>query len=139
MAGEAQLRSSLSIRKGNQVYQSAPTYFTADVDGVGGPTPGLIRVPTTGVEIDLSALTTPGLCRLQNIDSTNYVTIGVYDGSRFFPVLELKAGESYPLRLSRHLNAEYVGTGTGTNSDINKLWAVANTASIYLLVEAFEA
>lgn len=139
MANEIQVRISLSLTKGNLSYRPAASYYTADVANLGGPTPGTISVAIHGTEVDLSALTTPGLCFIQNLDDTNYVTVGVYDGARFYPVIELLPGEFTVFRLSRNLNEEYVGTGTGTNSDINQLRLVANTAACKVLVQAFEA
>lgn len=134
MSDEAQIRSSLQINKGNLRYSSQPTAFRADVSGTNGPTPGAIAVATTGTNVSFAALTTPGLCRLMNLDSTNYVTWGIYDGAFFFPLGEILPGESYVIRLSRILGSESPGTGTG-----NSLRMVANTAACNVAVEAFEA
>lgn len=134
MANEATVNCSLQISKGNLKYQSRPTSFRADVSGTKGPSPGAVTVPTAGVDIDLSALTTPALCRLMNLDSTNRVSVGVHDGAIYHPLVELLAGESFVLRLARDLTTEY-GTGTGGT---NTLHARANTASVVLVVEAFE-
>ena len=134
MSNEAQIRSSLQISKGNLRYNSQPTAFRADVTGTNGPTPGAIAVATAGTNVDLSALTTPGLCRLMNLDATNYVTWGIYDGVYFFPLGEILPGETYVIRLSRILGSESPGTATG-----NRLRLVANTAACKVAVEAFEA
>ncbi len=74
-----------------------------------------------------------------NQDSTNFVEFGIWDGTSFYPVGRLLAGESYVLRLSPNLGEEY-GTGTGTTGEgINTLRFKADTASVNVLVEAFEA
>ena len=137
MANEATVRSSLQIKVGNLTYQSQPTAFLADVSSANGPTPGVVAATTTGVNVSLSALTTPGLCRVMNLDSTNYVILGVYDGASFFPLMELLPGESYVFRLYRNFGDEFVGTGTP--SDVNTLRVMGVGGTCNVLVEAFEA
>lgn len=140
MANEATIRTSLIIKSGELDYGSKPTAFNADVAGSKGPSPGAITVATTGTDVDLSELSSPSLCRLMNLDGTNYVTVGVWDpeNSLFFPSLELLPGETYIVRLSRFLQWEF-GTGTGTSgSETNTLRMYADTAACDVLVEAFE-
>jgi hypothetical protein len=144
VAREIQVRSSLQINNGNTNYLSQPVSFLANQETAGGPTPGMVAIAGTGAgtSITLSALARPGLCRIQNLDATNFVQVGVWDGTNFFPMIELLPGESYVVRLARDLNEEY-GTGTGTTSGVvNALRAKASGvgpgASINLLVEAFE-
>lgn len=123
MADEARVQFSMSIAKGNLEYTKSGN-FQADVATGKGPTPGAIAVSTSGVTVDLSELSTPALCVFKNLDATNFVEVGLYISTTFYPLFELLPGESYPLRLSRN-----VGT----------LRARANTAAINLVVEAFEA
>ena len=142
MAGtEATIRTSLQIVAGEIEYANRPTMFQALVTGRKGPSPGAIGCSVAGTNVDFGELTTPGLCRIQNIDPTNYVTIGIWDPefSKFYPLLELLAGESYIYRLSRDLAWEY-GTATGTASgpETNTLQIRADTAPCNVLVEAFE-
>jgi len=140
MANEARITSGLAITTGKIVYSSKPTSFNADVAGAKGPVPGAIAVSTEGTDVDFSELTTPGLCRIQNQDATNYVTYGIWDpeNSKFFPLGELLAGETYPLRLSRDLQEEFqTGTGT-TGANTNRLRFKANTTTCTVLIEAFE-
>lgn len=143
MADEATLTVSLRIAKGNLIYQSFPQAFTADMTGTKGPTPGAITATTVGTLVDLSQLTQPGLCRLMNLDASNYVTVGMYDPQtlKFYPLLELLPGETFPLRLSRDLAEEYgTSPGTGTTGQANnRLMVRANAASCVVLVEAFES
>jgi hypothetical protein len=68
-----------------------------------------------------------------NLDSTNYVEVGVLVGATFYPMLELLPGETYVVRLSRNL--QYGPTGTAHTQDLHLR---ANTASVKVLVEAFE-
>jgi hypothetical protein len=148
MSGEAQLQVSLQINKndadGVVQYRSYPTQFTADVDGAMGPTPGAFLASIYGTDVDLSELTTPGLCRISNQDPANYVTFGTCDPEtdKFYPLGEILPGEFYLLRLSRWLGQEYAGSGTGTGTSgakTNTLRFVAHTAACVVLVEAFEA
>lgn len=138
MANEATIRTSLMIKKGNIFYQSNPTAFKANVTGTKGPVPGAVSIAATvtGTDIDFSELVTPGLCRLQNLDATNFVTYGIWDGVSFFPLGELLPGETYVLRLSRYLGEEFAGTGTP--ADVNTFRMKADTAACNVLVEAFE-
>ncbi len=141
MANEIQVRASLQIKKDNLDYSSKPTSFKADMTGSKGPSPGALTATVDGIDVDFSELTTPGMCRIQNLDPDNFVEYGIWDpeGSTFYPLGELLPGESYPLRLSRNLQEEFM-TGTGTTgADTNRLRIKADTASCDVVVEAFEA
>lgn len=127
MAREASITSFLTINNGALRYQSLPQAFTADVPSAKGATPGRVTATTGGVSVALTLLSSPGLCRIANLDSTNYVTYGKWDGVTFHPLGELLPGESYVLRLSRTILS---------GSEFLRL--VANTASCECLVEAFE-
>lgn len=138
MASEATVVSSLQLTKGNLVYQSQPTSFQADVSGTGGPTPGMLSVPTTGVNVDLSQLSRPGLCRIANISTSGYLEYGIHDGSIFHPLGEVLAGESYILRLSRNIGQEEDVPGTGSTGVVNALFLRGVGATVKAIVEAFE-
>lgn len=143
MANEARITSSLQIifppgATGNINYQSQPTAFNADVSTALGPTPGAIVATVAGVDVSLAVLTVPGFCRIRNLDETNFVEVGIWDGVSFYPFMDILAGESYIVRLSASLGDEF-GTGTGTSGPgINTLRVKADTASCNVVVEAFE-
>lgn len=148
MSDEANIQISLQITKSDDTgivnYRSYPTQFTADVNGSLGPTPGAFIASIYGTDVDLSQLTTPGLCKVSNQDSTNFVSYGICDPEtdKFYPLGEILPGEFFLLRLSRNLAHEYAGAGTGTGTTgakTNTLRFVADTASCVVLVEAFEA
>lgn len=143
MGNEGTIRSSLAIKQGKTDYSSQPTSFRVDVSEGSGPTPGAITVSIAGTDVDLSELATPGLCRIQNLDASNYVTYGIVDPEteKFYPLGELLAGESYVFRLARDIQEEYgTGAGTGTTGpDTNRLRIKAHTAACVVLVEAFGA
>jgi len=131
MSSEATVLASLTIIKDDFEYSSQPVSFTADIATANGPYPGAITVSTAGTDIPLSQLTQPGLCRIQNIDATNFVDVGIYDGSEYFPFMELLPGESFVFRISRF------APGPGT-ADTYYLRGRANAASCILKVEAFD-
>lgn len=139
MANEIAIRVSMTVRNGNIDYSSRPTAFNVTQSVAEGPTPGMVLVSEDGTDIDLSQLTTPGWTRFQNYSTTNFVAIGRWDPveNRFYPFLELKPGEHCIVRLSRHVEEEYVGTGTGTVAAATTLRAKANGGSVNLLVESF--
>lgn len=140
MANEASLRISLQIENNNLKYRSHPVNFNVDVTDDLGPTPGLVNAATTGTNVDLSALTTPALCRIENIDQTNYATFGIWDPeiNKFYPLGEVGPGEFYVLKLSRDL-AQEIGTGTGTTGpETNRLQVRGNSATVPVVVHAFE-
>ncbi len=149
MANEAQIRSGLSIRITDtttnlvlQEYRSNPVVFLANVSTTGGPCPGMVSVSTNGTDVDLSKLAKPGLCRIMNLDPTNYVDVGLYEPTTgvFYPLMELMPGETYVIRLSRNLGEQVSGTVTGTGTDAvnNTVRLRANGASCKVLFEAFE-
>jgi hypothetical protein len=150
MSNEAQIQISMNIDKQDDTgvlhYRAYPTQFAADVDGNCGPTPGAIQVSKYGTDVDLSQLTTPGLCRLTNQDADFWVEYGINepDTTKFYPLGELLPGEFFIIRLSRQLGSEYLTTGTGTGvsgSSDNKLRFRAEgdaTRTCSVLIEAFE-
>jgi hypothetical protein len=115
--------------------------FTVDLTGsFAGPAPGTILVPLAGVDVDLSLFTTPGLAYLYNLDTANFVEVGIKEPATgfFYPFLEIGPLEGYPIKLSRNLGEEYTGTGTGTSAATNTLHAKANTAPCKVFFGVFE-
>jgi len=138
------IRSSLQIIEGKINYQSQPTAFNpSSPTNVKGPSPGAITVGTGGTDVDLSELVRPGLCRIMNLDSTNYVSWGVYDADsgNYFPLGEILPGESYVIRFSRELGTkETPGTGTVSGAELPCTYRFkAHTDSCNVLVEAFDS
>ena len=83
MSNEIQLRHSLVIANGSYQYISAATAFNANQLVAGGPTPGQLLVSLAGIDVDLTQLTTQGMCRITNLDTassvnTNYITYGMH-------------------------------------------------------------
>lgn len=138
MADEARISSGMTIRVSPLDYNSRPASFTADVSAASAPAPGKVTAALTPTLVDLSARGVVGLCRIQNMDATNYVEVGMYnsDDNEFLPMLEIYAGESWVMRLSRLMGKEVVGTGT--TGSTTSLALRANTAAVQCLVEVFE-
>ena len=145
MANEATISASLMIKVGNVDFASRPPSHRADIDATDpvGPTPGAISVSTAGTDVDLTELTTPGLCLLQNYSDTYTVQVGIWDPEsvKFYPVIDLLPGEHYVIRLSEDLSEE-TGTGdpgtalTGPRTNRLRLKAIAGAAIV--MVGAFD-
>lgn len=140
MSLTARVVANLNIlnANGQLIYQSQPTSLTITPALDLGPTPGMISCSTAGTDINLSQLTTAGVCRIFNKDPTNFVTVGMWDGTHFHPLMEIRAGEFWIFRLSRELGNEY-GTGTSVTSAADTLRIKADTAACEVVVDAFNA
>jgi hypothetical protein len=138
MTDEATIKASLQIINGNLSYRSYPSDFQADVTGKKGPVPGALTIPVLGTDVSFTELTTPGWCRIANLDETNYVTVGILDpDGDFYPLLEVLPGEFQIVRLARALGQSW-GVGTATIDSGCTLHIQADTAPCIVLVEAFE-
>lgn len=140
----------------NTYYQSSPphqTLLTVDTDqlaAVGvdefrGPFPGAIIVPTTGIEIPLTGLSTNrrgGPMRAYNKHLTELVTVGVRDPEtgRFYAFLDLLPGRATTIpNLSRYLGVEWVGTGTGSGTTpATQMWAESQTEDAECIFDCFD-
>lgn len=140
MSNEATVRTGIQIIVGGLIYRPPTASFNVNVSAAKGPTPGLVVVPILGIDVDLSELTTPGLCRITNYDTTNFVTIGLGDSvtNEFYPIDEIGPGESYVRKFSRYLGGDLDTLTTGTGSGTKTLRLVADTAVCNCSVEAFE-
>ncbi len=145
MSNEIQIRSTLQVRNDTtgQQYLSQPTAFNADQTTPGGPTPGYVLVSKAGTDINLSQITSPGgWCRIQNLDPTNFVEIGVWDPVFGIHLIlcELLPGEFFNLRLSRYLGQQFgTGSGSATSNPGATLRIKATVAACGVLIEAFNA
>ncbi len=138
MAGEIVTQITMAVRKNNinNVLNDGPMII--DMDGYGGPAPGQVTVPTTGVDIDLSELDIPGECLIKNLDTTNFVIGGVTDGTDFIPLFEIEAGKKCYFRFYRYFGQDWTGTGTSGGTT----WSLrlqADTAECKVVINAYEA
>jgi hypothetical protein len=144
MAGEAQITTSLVIRKGNLLYISQPQAFVGNVNSNLpniGPVPGQLIAGVGGVNINFGAVTTPGYGTIQNLDTVNTIHVGIFiagSTNRFFPLFEVQPGEIYPFRISRHLLVDYPATGTGSPEPAASLHVRADVAPCAFVLNVFQ-
>lgn len=126
---DVSIRAGLIFTKGTFRFSTQPTSFTDSVTTAFGPTPGAITATTAGVNVDLSALTTPGYVRLSSQEPTggNFVSWGLFVAAAFEELGELGPGEFAVFKFTR----TFLASG-------NDLRFVADTASVPVLIEAFE-
>jgi hypothetical protein len=117
------MSSNFSVTKGTL----KRTYSRSDTaDFVSSAPPVASGAPTIGTTHEalvLQDVTSLGWARFENLDSTNYVEIGLVVSATFYPFLKLLPGEYQFARLSASI-APY---------------ARANTASVQLDYEIFQA
>ena len=100
MADEITYNVVLSCRNGSFDFTRSVSN-TIDQNTVGGAVPGTQSIGTTHELVDVLAdLTAEGYFIATNLDTTNFVEIGVDVSATFYPLIRLKAGESSMGRLS---------------------------------------
>jgi hypothetical protein len=146
MANEITLNWSFQARKGNlNVVRQGQFYANMNGTPRGG-SPGNVNASIHGTDVPLSQLVSPAMILFTNLDTVNFVTVGVFDTTtstayphgHFLPLFEIQPGESYPMRVSRELT-EDIGSGTGSVAGVTKLRLKADTAPVNVDVECFEA
>jgi hypothetical protein len=122
MANEGTLRLSLSIRGGNVDERTSPTVCRFDVENPRPPSPGLVVAPTTGADVDLSALDVPGPCWMHNTSEDYPVEYGIHDGTKFHPLGYVLPGMICFHYFSPNFGQEPnvpTGTASGTDTVVN--------------------
>lgn len=99
MANEITVTGSLKLTNGNDSL-SKTFSFNADQSAVGGPSPGTLSIGTTHEAVATTDVTNKGWAFFKNLDTVNFVDIGVDVAATFYPVLRLEPGESTVVRLS---------------------------------------
>lgn len=152
MSREIQAQAGLTVIKGNPPtinYRSPVTAFVTDLvsTSVLGPVGGAALVTTTGADLPLTGLVTPGWCWVYNagrydgatVDGSEYIQYGIHDGSVFHSFGELAPGEASVFKFSRDFGEENTVPGTGTTGTVNTFYAKAFGASQNLNYSAFDA
>ena len=145
MSNEVQVRKTLIVGKGSLQYQtpSQLTAWTLDMAGTRGDAPGLLLATVLhGTDVDLSALSSYGVCEIVNLDASNPVEVGIWDPSleRFYAPIIVSAGKSTIVELNPFLGRVYgTGTGTGSIGSGERLRIRAVGADCWVQVHAFEA
>lgn len=101
MANEITMTSGLSVQKGNLNFQVPLNSVSVDLTGT-----RVIRnvqaVGTAYEAIVTGDLATAGVAYFRNLDTVNYVELGVEVSAAFYPLVRLNAGETAgPFRLSQ--------------------------------------
>jgi hypothetical protein len=122
MANEVSVSVSLQVNNGNMSFVKRDSY-TADQSAAGGPSNGVQEIGTSHEIVSITDITNKGFVYFGNLDTANYVEIGVDVSSTFYPLIKLGAGESATLRLSPSV----------------AVYAQANTAAVKLETYCFEA
>ena len=123
MADEFAVTATLNVTKGEAKYTRTKTVSPDLVASSLRQAGGVVSVPTTaaGTALGVTGLTTAGWSYFVNVDTTNYVELGIQQGGVFYPFAKLKPGEPGVIRL-------------GTNTP----YARANTAAAVLEYTIFE-
>ena len=99
MANEITISGGIQIIKGSLNHSVNQTTFQANLAGVRvNRTTQLVG--TTHEAYVAGDLATAGVARFLNLDTTNYVEIGVDVAATFYPLVRILPGESYSMRLS---------------------------------------
>ena len=115
MSNEVRVNFNLNVVNGS--YKETFNNNGAFDQSAQGAEGAIVSVPTTGVDIDITGVTTAGFLFLLNLDDANYVDYGVDSGAlTLVPFGRIKPGEYHWLRL-------YPGIA---------LMAKANTATVKL-------
>ena len=116
---------NLTIRINNppfdQTYQFNETY---DQSAIGGGNPGKVNISTSEEDVALGDITTPSLYIIHNLDTTNYVTVGV-------------SATTPTLAAMQRIGAGKIGFGW--LDPAATLRAEANTAAVDIMIWVFEA
>lgn len=140
MSNEIQIQAGLTVnRTGASLplnYRSPVTAFVTSLlsTSVLGPVGGAVLVTTTGADLPLTGLVTPGWSwwynagRYDGVVATadlEYVQVGLHDGVLFHSWFELAPGEACVWKFSRDFGEENTVPGTGTTGTVNTLYAKA--------------
>ena len=122
MADEISITGSMRLENGNDSMQKSFS-FNADQSAVGGPSPGTLLVGTSQEAVTPSDITSQGFVYFKNLDTVNFIEVGVEVSATFYPVIKLLPGEAVAVRLSPSV----------------ALFAKADTAAARLEAQIFEA
>lgn len=121
MANEIRVNGSIYVNKGSLVESCTPGADTIDMAAT-GLSSGIQNIGTSAEQITTTEVGTIGWAFFQNLDTTNYVTIGPDSGGNLIDFVKLKPGEFCLMRLMTGITIK----------------AKANTAACELLYKIFE-
>ena len=100
MADEISLATTMVVRKGYLDWTRQRSRSYSLVSSAPAKSGGIISVGTTHEALPMGDVASAGVARLENVDATNYIEVGVVVSGTFYPLLKLKAGECYPTRFA---------------------------------------
>ena len=100
MADEISIATTMVVRKGYLDWTRQRSRSYSLVSSAPAKAGGIISVGTTHEALPMADVASAGWARLENVDATNYIEVGVVVSGTFYPLLKLKAGECYPVRFS---------------------------------------
>ena len=99
MANEITVTIGINVSKGYLKHNLATTSQQLTLTGTHDYS-NTQDIGTTEEALELGTnLGTPGVAYFTNTDTTNFVTIGVKPAATYYPLLKIKAGETWPVRL----------------------------------------
>ena len=99
MADEFQITTQMVYQSGEDYKKESDRYSVTQVVGPLGGGPGVQVITTTHLAVN-DSVTNLGVAYFKNLDSTNFIELGVDVSSTFYPVLRLGPGESVVCKLS---------------------------------------
>lgn len=98
MANEIKVTTYLKCTNGSFVDNWTPAELSVTQSAIGAAG-GAQTIGTSAEALGVTDLSTVGYARFRNLDATNFVQIGPYVTSTFYPAIKLKPGEQAVLRL----------------------------------------
>lgn len=99
MAGEIELTFSGELANG-ELEHTLPAETITINQATQGIYDAVISCATSDAAVTTSGVTALGICRLKNLDGTNYVDFGPTSGGAIVPLIRVKAGEVAVFRLT---------------------------------------
>lgn len=92
MADEITVNYRISVINGTfrDTFQPPQQKITQSAIGLAS---GVAAVGTTEEAVPIGDLSTEGIAVVQNLDATNFITIGSYVAATYYPVIKVKPGE----------------------------------------------
>lgn len=102
MANEITVTMRINVANGSLRHREEPGPIQVNQSGTTAAG-GSQSIPTTaaGTAVSVGSVSTLGYAYFRNVDTTNFVEIGVQVGGTFYPLMRLNAGEAAITRLSQ--------------------------------------
>jgi hypothetical protein len=99
MANEISATVGLSVVNGN-LRISFPQLTRQYNQTASGLSDQVLSIATTAEDVSFGDVSTPGLCVIQNLDTTNYVEYGMSDSGTIKKLAKLSAGDVHLIRIA---------------------------------------